>query len=104
MSRYSRIPIIKDPTTKINRYSTVKYPSISLGSTDFYVYVTQGDRYDVMAQNYYNNSELWWVIPSSNPYLGFDTLYPAVGSQLRIPNPNRIPNIVSSYERLNGVI
>ena len=103
MSRYTRIPLIKDPTTNISRYTTVKYTTIPLGSSDLYVYIVQGDRYDRMAQNYYNDSSLWWVIPSSNPNLGFDTLYPTVGAQARIPNPTRIPNIVSSYERLNGV-
>lgn len=103
MSRYTRIPLIKDPTTKIVRYSSVKYPSISLGNTDLYVYIVQGDRYDKMAQIYYNDSSLWWVIPSANPNLGFDTLYPTIGAQARIPNPSRIPNIISSYERLNGV-
>lgn len=104
MSRYTRIPLIKDPTTKINRYSTVKYPTIPLGPTDLYVYIVQGDRYDRMAQNYYNDSSLWWVIPSANSNLGFDTIYPTIGAQARIPNPNRIPNIISSYERLNGMI
>jgi hypothetical protein len=67
------------------------------------VYIVQGDRYDKMAQIYYNDSSLWWIIPSANPNLGFDTLYPTIGAQARIPNPSRIPNIISSYERLNGV-
>jgi len=104
MNRYSRIPTIKNPETRIPRYSMVRYPSIPLGSTDIYVYIVQGDRYDNMALTYYNDPTLWWVIPSANPALGFDTLYPSLGAQVRIPDSRRIPVIISSYERINGII
>jgi hypothetical protein len=104
MNRYSRIPSVRNPETRVIRYASVKYPSISLGTTDLYVYTVQGDRYDVMALTYYNDSTLWWIIPSANPYLGFDTLYPSLGAQVRIPDPRRIPTIISNYERINGII
>jgi hypothetical protein len=104
MNRYSRIPIRQTPESQIKRYSTVKYPEIPLGNSDLYVYITQGNRYDIMAQNYYGDSSLWWVIARSNTFQSLDSIYPSVGAQLRIPSPNRIPSIISSYERLNGVI
>jgi hypothetical protein len=104
MNRYSRIPIRQTPENQIKRYSTVKYPEIPLGNSDLYVYITQGNRYDIMAQNYYGDSSLWWVIARSNTFQSLDSIYPSVGAQLRIPSPSRIPSIISSYERLNGVI
>jgi len=104
MNRYSRIPLTQTPENLIRRYTTVKYPQISLGNSDLYVYTTQGDRYDIIAQNYYGDSSLWWVIARSNTFQNLDSIYPQVGIQLRIPSPNRIPSIISSYERLNGII
>lgn len=104
MNRYSRIPVVRTLESQVRRYLTVKYPEIPLGNTDLYVYTTQGSRYDIMAQNYYGDSSLWWVIARSNTFQSLDSIYPQIGVQLRIPSPNRIPSIISSYERLNGVI
>lgn len=102
MSRYNGVPTTISKENKKRRYINVKYPLISPSSSDIYVYVGQGDRYDTLASTYYNNSSLWWVILIANPNQSFDTLYPSVGAQLRIPSPNRISNIVVNYEKLNG--
>ena len=56
MNRYNNINITKTTEDSRLRYVVTKYPIIPLGPLDVYVYTTQGDRYDVMAQNYYNNS------------------------------------------------
>jgi hypothetical protein len=104
MNRYSRIPIIRTAENEKRRYANVKYPSINIDPLDVYAFTVQGDRYDIMAQKYYNDSSLWWVIAKANTFQSLDSLYPNIGVQLRIPSPNRIPNIISSYERLNGII
>ena len=65
MNRYARIP-----QTKINGkvvYTTVRYPEIPLSADDIYVYTQQGDRFDVLAQDFYQDSSLWWVIAIGNP-------------------------------------
>jgi len=104
MSRYSQIP-----TTKIQLensspivYKKVRYPSISLDFSDIYVYIAQGDRYDTLAQIYYGDSSLWWIISLSNPSQGAISLIPELGSQIRIPSPNRISNILAEYNILNN--
>jgi hypothetical protein len=109
MPRYSKTPII-NPVTQISvadqkrRYINVKYPTITLDSQDIYVYTTQGDRYDVMALTFYKDSDLWWIINRANPTQDSASLYPAIGSQIRIPSPFRLSSILAQYDTLNQTI
>ena len=103
MSRYSRIGIISTPESPKLRYVNVIYPQIPRGSQDIYVYTTQGDRYDSLALTFYKDSSLWWIINRANPNQDSASLFPSVGAQLRIPAPIRLSNIISLYERLNGI-
>jgi hypothetical protein len=100
MSRYSSINIIQ-PKDEPRRYLITKYPEIPFGNQDYYMYTTQGDRYDILAQTYYLNSQLWWIISIANPSLPQDSLIPPLGVQLRVPHPNRVTSIVASFEGLN---
>jgi hypothetical protein len=104
MSRYSDIAIYKKILENSSPllYANVKYPKITLDPLDIYVYITQGDRYDTLAQTYYEDSSLWWIINRANPSQRADSLYPAVGSQVRIPSPDSIYNILAEYATLNG--
>ena len=64
MNRYQNIP-----KTKIDKklvYVTSRYPEVPVTSDDIYVYTVQGDRFDVLALQYYKNSSLWWVISIAN--------------------------------------
>ena len=83
MARYSRTNIIK--STEGKRFYDAKiYPEIPRSNNDLYVITAFGDRYDLLANRYYKNPSLWWVISSANPeYIG--SLYPPIGVQLRIP-------------------
>lgn len=102
MKRYRPIPIISTEENPKRRYVVTKYPEIPRGSSDIYVYVTKGDRYDLLAQAYYNDSSLWWIISKANSNLtSLDTIYPNPGDQIRIPSPSRVTTIISSYELLN---
>jgi len=101
MNRYSLIPVLRD--TSGNRYyKTTLYPEIPLSSRDIYVYTSIGDRFDTLAQSYYKDSSLWWVISIANPQLPQGTLNPPAGAQLRIPA--NISNILAAYNTLNEII
>jgi hypothetical protein len=102
MSRYSRIPIITSPNNPKRRFINVKYPSITLDSQDIYLYTTQGDRYDIMAYQFYKDMSLWWIISYANQQQDPSSLYPALGTQLRVPSPFRISSILMQYELLNS--
>jgi hypothetical protein len=101
MSRYSQIPIIKSIQNEKRRFINVKYPSISLDSQDIYLYTTQGDRYDILAFNFYQDTSLWWIISYANPHQDSSSLYPAMGTQIRVPAPSRLSSILMQYDMLN---
>ncbi len=80
-------------------YATSRYPEIPLSENDIYVYTTQGDRYDILALNYYGDSSLWWIIASANPNIGLSTLVIPEGVQIRIPN--NISAVINDFRLIN---
>ena len=59
---------------KINRtlegkrvYKNIEYPSIPLSENDIYIISKNTDRLDLLAFDYYNDPNLWWVISKANP-------------------------------------
>jgi hypothetical protein len=101
MARYSTTPVITTPENPKRRYINVKYPEIMVDFTDIYVYTNSGDRYDLLAQTYYGNSSLWWIIARANSTQTTDSLIPIIGDQIRIPSAQRVSTILSQYENLN---
>jgi hypothetical protein len=104
MNRYNNISIIKTTEDPRLRYSVTKYPTILPSTLDIYVFTTQGDRYDIMAQNYYSDSTLWWIINRANPNQDANSIFPTVGAQIRIPAFDRVGTILAQYEALNRLI
>ena len=93
-SRYTFIQTETVPknqrTTQV--FKTVKYPEIPLSVNDIYAYTTQGDRLDLLAQQFYGDVNLWWVIASANPeVIPQNSLFIPEGTQLRIPVDPSIP-------------
>jgi hypothetical protein len=66
-------------------YKSKQYPRIPLSETDRYVVTTVGDRLDLLAYNYYHDTGLWWIISAANNNITKGSLFPAPGTQLRIP-------------------
>lgn len=84
MQRYTT-PLRIDTTKKIPYYTTI-LPSVIPPEDIPYYYVTQdGDRLDVLAYKFYNNSEMWWVLAKANN-LSDGTIGIPIGTQLFIPN------------------
>ena len=98
MNRYKNISIIKD-LEGTRMYKTVKYPEIPRSDDDIYVISTDGDRYDVLAFNYYTDSSLWWVISIANAEYTQNSISPPVGVQIRIPG--NLDSILVAYNKLN---
>tara|TARA_R110000822_G_scaffold39370_3_gene108233 strand:- start:1691 stop:1990 length:300 start_codon:yes stop_codon:yes gene_type:complete len=98
MNRYKSIPITRD-LEGTRMYSTVKYPEIPRSNNDIYVITTDGDRYDVLAFTYFNDSSLWWVISIANAEYPQNSITPPVGVQLRIPG--NLDSILVAYNKLN---
>tara|TARA_Y100000996_G_C22552619_1_gene654320 strand:- start:666 stop:953 length:288 start_codon:yes stop_codon:yes gene_type:complete len=65
-------------------YRSKIYPEIPLRDDDKYVVTQTGDRLDTLANQYYNDSTLWWIIASSNN-LHSASIGLEDGTVLRIP-------------------
>jgi hypothetical protein len=98
MNRYQNIPIIKN-LEGTRYYRDNKYPRIPLSENDIYVVTTIGDRFDLLSQQYYGDSSLWWIISIANEDLPQNSLYIPVGSQIRIPL--NYSDIITEYNILN---
>jgi phage tail protein X len=103
MNRYQKIPKTKIDGNVV--YKTSRYPEVPLSSDDIYVYTTQGDRFDVLAQQYYGDSSLWWVISIANTgNAGYNTLVNIPQNSIVIPEgiQIRIPaNYISVVQDFN---
>jgi phage tail protein X len=99
MNRYQNIP-----KTKINKklvYQTSRYPEVLLSPNDIYVYTTQGDRFDTLAQQYYSDSSLWWVISIANTdKVNQSTIVIPEGLQIRIPST--YANVIQDFNIINS--
>ena len=105
MSRYTKIPIFRSSVeykTAPNKryYGTVRYPEIPLNFEDIYVFTEQGDRFDILAQEYYGDPRLWWVISTANKNLPQNSIHLPVGTQLRIPS--NVGEAVDLFNQLNS--
>ena len=97
-NRYQNIKINK--TSKGKRYfSTNLYPNVPFSINDIYVITGEGDRLDLLANQYYKDSTLWWILSVANPLIPKDSLYIPAGTQLRIPT--NVQAILAEYLRLN---
>lgn len=99
MDRYRNIKILNN-AQGIKYYKGTKYPEIPLSEDDIYVITVFGDRLDILANQYYGDPTLYWIISASNPSQSFSSMYITIGTQLRIPN--NVSNILASFDVLNS--
>lgn len=108
MNRYQSIPTIFIDN-KLS-YQTTKYPEVPLSDQDVYVYATQGDRFDILASQYYSDQSLWWVISIANTAIAGtslpsdlpqDSLIIPEGIQIRIPA--NYPNVLNNFKTINSL-
>jgi len=83
MSRYSTTSIIKDEEGKRKRSTTI-IPAIPSTAADTFIITTSTDRLDKLANTFYQDVTLWWVIAAANG-LGKGTLIVPANTRLRIP-------------------
>jgi hypothetical protein len=100
MNRYQYIKIEKNLNTGVRQYRDSKYPTVPLSVNDIYVITTIGDRYDLLANQYYGDSSLWWIISIANNALPQNSIFIPIGTQIRIPI--NVTEIISSYNELNS--
>ena len=65
-------------------YKSKLYPKIPKSDKDIYIVTQTGDRLDTLANQFYENSSLWWIIASANNVHDAPFALPD-GTELRIP-------------------
>lgn len=80
-------------------FKTTRYPKIPYYYDDVYVIATETDYLDSMAQLYYKDTSLWWILAQANGIKG--TLKAPTGKQMRIPQRPDI--IISNFNRENSI-
>ena len=107
MSRYNQLSITSNENENVANigtlyYVTNSYPEIPLNSNDVYAITDFGDRLDTLANQFYGDPSLYWIIASANPdVVPGDSLLLAGGIQLRIPAD--INSAIGNYNRTNGL-
>lgn len=107
MNRYAGIEKLRNTnefvgTLGTEYYNSVQYPEVPTNEGDIWVETEFGDRLDLLANQFYGDVTLYWIISISNPNklnLGSITIPP--GTQLRIPV--NINGIVSRFNQLNAL-
>jgi nucleoid-associated protein YgaU len=74
------------------------YPKIKPNNNDLYIISEQGDRLDLLANKYYGDTTLWWVIATANN-INDATFYVEAGIQLRIPSDTN--TILNDLQKIN---
>ena len=81
-------------------YKALKYPEIPLSVDDLYVITTDGDRLDLLANQFYQDVDMWWIIATANPgVIKRDTFNLKPGLEIRIPTDTQ--SIMQNFESLN---
>lgn len=69
---------------KNRKYLTTKYPKIKPKIDDIIIEAKYGTRLDLLANKYYKDSSLWWIIAKANALPG-DSYFVDVEQKIRIP-------------------
>ncbi len=80
-------------------YRPTYYPNISVTEQDSYIITKATDRLDLIANDFYGDSTLWWILAMANNLEG-DSIYPGDGIQLRIPA--NLSLVLAKYNRDNS--
>lgn len=79
-------------------FKSTIYPKIRSSNNDIIIISADGDYLDTLAQKYYKDATLWWVIANANN-VGKGKLSIPPGTQLRIPSD--VISIVNQFKQIN---
>lgn len=86
MQRYKALAEEFVDSNKKKRYASISYPFFPYRDSDLYLISKRTDRLELLADTYYRDHTLWWVIARAND-LGKGTLNIPPGVRIRIPYP-----------------
>ena len=90
---------VKRNSDRKKYYKPIKYPPIPLSVSDLYVITSDRDRLDLLANQFYNDVDLWWIIANANTNIRRDSYALKPGIEIRIPQ--NIQSITEKFVELN---
>ena len=95
-NRYNKSKIFRDEngTRYLNR---IQYPVIPISDNDVFTRGTFGETFINIANRFYGDKNLWWVIARANNQN--NSIYMIPGKEYRIPK--NITPIIQQFEQLN---
>ncbi len=97
-TRYTYTNKKTDSDTSVTYMESTIYPKIEPKNSDFYIIASAGDRLDLLANRYYKDPSMWWVIATANN-LNDANFFVEVGTQLRIPAD--VSEILNNLYKIN---
>ena len=95
-NRYDNSRIFRDDNGR--RYlSRIEYTPIPLRDSDILIRGVFGQTFMNLANQYYENKNLWWIIARANQQT--ESVYMVPGKEYRIPQEIKL--ILQEYEELN---
>lgn len=98
MSRYTNSEVLKRKDSKKQYLESTIYPIVKASDTDLYIISEKGDRLDLLANKYYGDQTMWWIIATANN-INDATFYVEPGIQLRIPTDTA--KVLSDLQNIN---
>lgn len=93
MGRYSTARLQRD-ANETRKFSTIIVPTAPLSSGDVYIQTTSVERLDKLANIFYQDASLWWIIAAANG-LGKGSYMVPQNTRLRIPPYTGIQNVIN---------
>jgi nucleoid-associated protein YgaU len=98
MSRYTNSEKLQTNGSKKQYLESTIYPIVKASDTDLYIISEKGDRLDLLANKYYGDQTMWWIIATANN-INNATFYVEPGIQLRIPVD--ITKVLTDLQNIN---
>ena len=100
MTNFKKTKVKVDSQTKKPYYVNEIYPLIPASDSDIHITTRNGDRLDLLAEEFYGDSSLYWVIATANPETTRnDSFFVTPGIQLRIPVD--LNSVAIDYNKIN---
>ena len=92
-NRYNKSKVFRDENGKqyLNR---IEYPVIPIQDSDITILGVLGQRFDNLANQYYGNPKLWWIIARANNE-NKGSMYTKPGKEYTIPQ--EITSIIQKF-------
>ena len=97
--RYKFNKFKRDMVTGNRYYLPTLVSAIPISDTDKFIRVVVGERFDTLAQKFYGDSNLWWIIAKANDMADGKIM---VDSEKKIRIPMNIQPILAQLEKSNA--